>query len=1144
MRKKCDIFELSATDLVSYLNCRHLSALERGVAEGHLKKPYVSDPLLKILWERGSIHEQNYIEHLTKVGLEVIRIEGFDVSPEAVDATIAAMRRGAQIIAQGAFSHQGWVGRADILSRIEVPSLLGAWSYEAIDTKLARETKAGAVLQLCLYSDLIRQVQGLAPEHMFVVVPWSDFKPQQYRFADYAAYFRRVKRELLKSLSGRGGLKSYPEPNEHCVTCAWRAACEQRRRDDDHLCLVAGISKLQINELTERSVTTMNSLAVMALPLDWKPDRGSAGSYARVREQARIQVEARESGEARFELLPLEAGFGLTCLPQPSEGDIFLDLEGDPFAGEQGQEYLFGYLSKDGNGARAYQHNWAFSRADEKYAFEAFVDFVMARWARFPDLHIYHYAPYEPAALKRLMGRYATREEELDRMLRAKLFVDLYQVVRHSLRAGVESYSIKRLEPLYGFERDTALPDANAALALLQASIELDDIASISEATKATVLTYNKDDCRSAGDLHGWLEALREQLVQSGTPVPRPEPGDRAPNENVAAWLSRINPVIEKLTADIPADPEERTAEQQARWILANVLDWHRREDKAVWWELFRLSDLSAEDLLDERSGLSGLSFVAEVGGTTRAPVHRYRFRPQETELRGGEDLRNLGGARLGTVEAISFANATVDIKKRQDSAGIHPEAVFAHSYVDAKVMAEALLRIGTYVADRRLPGEGSYQAARDLLLREIPRTGGQPLHREGETAVGAAIRICAGLTGGILPIQGPPGAGKTYTGAQMICELVRRGRTVGITANSHKVIRNLIDETIRAAGEQGLDLHCCQKPGEMEDAQPCLSFAKSNKDLFTALGNTAMVGGGTAWLWACPEAFETVDVLFVDEAAQMSLANVLAVSQAAKTVVLIGDPQQLDQPMQGSHPEGTDVSALDHILGGQQTISPDKGLFLEQTWRLHPDICSFTSELFYDGKLVSREGLQKQVINAAGPINGSGLRYLPVLHHGNQNCSPEEAVAVGALVEGILDRKATWTDRNGQEKPVTLGDIIIITPYNAQVFEIQRRLPGALVGTVDKFQGQEAPIAIYSTATSSRADAPRGMEFLYSLNRLNVATSRAKCVCIMVGSPELFETECRTPRQAQLANAFCRFLELAHPVAEAGNMVRARSAG
>ena len=491
----------------------------------------------------------------------------------------------------------------------------------------------------------------------------------------------------------------------------------------------------------------------------------------------------------------------------------------------------------------------------------------------------------------------------------------------------------------------------------------------------------------------------------------------------------------------------------------------------------------------------------------------------------------NVGGAKLGSVDDISVETGTIDIKKRQDSVDLHPAAIFAHTYVDPKVMAESLLGIGAYVAENGLFGDGPHLAARDLLLREPPRVGGQPLYRPGQTAVEAAVRLCGSLKGGILAIQGPPGAGKTYTGAHMICELVRQGKTVGITANSHKVIRHLIDEAIEAADKQGITLYCCQKPAAMEDAQPRLSFARSNTDLLAALGNTAMVGAGTAWLWASPEAFEAVDVLFVDEAAQMSLANVLAVSQAAKTVVLIGDPQQLEQPTQGSHPEGTDVSALDHILGGQRTISPDKGLFLDQTWRLHPDICAFTSELFYDGKLMPRAGLELQVINAAGSICGSRLCYLPVIHHGNQNSSPEEASAIGTLVENILGSKAMWVDVEGRQKPVALKDIMIITPYNAQVFEIQRRLPGVQVGTVDKFQGQEAPIAIYSTATSSLADAPRGMEFLYSLNRLNVATSRAKCMCIMVGSPELLEVDCRTPRQAQLANAFCRYLELAHPM-------------
>lgn len=1132
MEKIGGSFRLSAGDLVGYLNCHHLTALDRAVAEGTRAKPKVWDPLLEILRERGWIHEQNYVDHLTNEGLKVVRIDGVDVSDAAVGETLAAMKDGAEVIVQGALAHDGWAGRADILRKVKTTSVLGPWSYEAIDTKLARETKAGTVLQLCLYSDLLHAMQGAAPEWMHVIVPWSDFEPQCYRFADYGAYYRQVKNGLAASLAAEDPGQTYPDPVPHCDICRWREACDKRRRDDDHLSLVAGISKLQIGELKVQGIATVQDLAAMPLPLAWKPDRGSPEALIRVREQARIQYEARLSGARKFEVLPVEHGFGLTRLPAPSKGDIFLDLEGDPFVGEHGLEYLLGYLFVGEHGEIAYRGEWAFTRADEKQAFERFVDFVLARWEAFPDLHIYHYAPYEPAALKRLMGRYASREDEIDRMLRAKLFVDLYQVVRHAVRASVESYSIKQLEPFCGFERATPLAEANAALAALQANLELGDATSIAEESKETVRSYNRDDCRAAERLRDWLEELRGELVAGGTAVPRPEPGDGAPNENVSEWLALIGPLFNKLTADVPADLEERNDDQQARWILANLLDYHRREEKSVWWELFRLSDLSAEDLMDERAGLSGLCFIGTVGGTAKAPIHRYSFPPQETELRGGEDLRNLGGVRFGKIEAMSLDECTVDIKKRQDSAGIHPQAVFAHTFVPKEAVKNALVRTAQHGVGQGLNGEGPYQAARDLLLRLPPRVGRQALHRDGESTVDAAVRLCAHLDGGVLPIQGPPGAGKTFTGAHMICELVRLGKTIGITANSHKVIRNLIDEVIKLADKKGIDLHCCQKPDEMEDAQPRLSFAKRSEDLDAALGASAQVGGGTAWHWAREEAFESVDVLFVDEAAQMCLADVLAVSQAAKTLVLIGDPQQLDQPRQGTHPDGTDVSALDHILAGEQTIAPDKGLFLEETWRLHPDICAYTSEVFYEGKLRSKSGLDIQVIEgAASPVSGAGLRFRSVPHHGNQNSSPEEAIAVAALVNGILQSKATWINRDGEEKPVTLEDIVIITPYNAQVFEIQERLPGARVGTVDKFQGQQAPIAIYSTATSSHADAPRGMEFLYSLNRLNVATSRAKCISIVIGSPAIFEAECRTPRQIQLANAFCRYLELGEQI-------------
>jgi predicted RecB family nuclease len=526
MRKTATSFELCASDLVGYLNCRHLSTLDRAVAEGALPKPKSWDPLLQILWERGAAHEKAYVEHLTKVGLDVIRVDGIDVTGDAVAQTLAAMKKGVPVIVQGALTHDGWVGRADILRRVDMPSDLGAWSYEPLDTKLARETRAGAVVQLCLYSDLLAHTQGPPPENMYVVAPWSEFEPQQYRFADYAAYFRKVKCALVNSLGGEAIQDTYPDPIEHCDICRWQHQCDKRRRDDDHLSLVAGISKLQINELKPRGIATVQALASMPLPLTWKPGRGSADTYGRVREQARIQVEAREAGEGKYELLPIEAGFGLTRLPEPSVGDIFLDLEGDPFVGEQGLEYLLGYLFENENGVPEYRHEWAFTRAAEKQALENLVDFVMARWERYPGLHIYHYAPYEPAALKRLMGRYATREEEIDRMLRAGLFVDLFQIVRRSLRASVESYSIKRLEAFYEHERDTPLAVANMALAMLQANLELDDVLSISEETKASVLAYNCDDCKSARGLRDWLEGLRAGLIADGAEVQRPIPGD------------------------------------------------------------------------------------------------------------------------------------------------------------------------------------------------------------------------------------------------------------------------------------------------------------------------------------------------------------------------------------------------------------------------------------------------------------------------------------------------------------------------------------------------------------------------------------------------------------------------------------------
>ena len=1182
MRLVGELLRLSATDLANHLGCGHLSQLDLAVAHGRAHRPHRDDPILELLTERGRAHEAKYLQHLRAQKLGVVEIRT-PPNEEGIETTLAAMRDGADVIYQAPLGDESWYGRADFLVKTSHKSALGDWSYEVIDAKLATETRAGTILQLCVYSYLLAGLQGELPESAHVVAPHHRFVPERYRLAEYGAYYRLVKRRLGAALAARER-NTYPEPVQHCDVCAWWSQCNARRRKDDHLCFVAGISRLQIKELRARfDVDTLERLG--DLKEVKAPKRGSREALVRVRDQAAIQLRARRALERQHEVLPLGDEHGFLHLPETSRSDLFLDLEGDRLALDGGREYLFGVSDVRG----AYTPLWATTPAEEKRAFERAVDRILAAFRADRAMHVYHFGAYEPTAFKRLSGRYATRETELDTILRAELFVDLHTIVRHSVRASVETYSIKDLEQFYGLTREQDLRMATASRRAIEWAIEmredlgldgkpqlelgLDAEPAQSEFAEhiAVVERYNRDDCVSAAALRDWLEKLRAEAERAqGADLPRPELSSGEASEQIASTAEETRQVMDALLKNMPEDPVKGTPDQQGRWLMAHLLEWHRREDKAAAWEYFRLKDLPLDDYEDERSALAGLEFVETVGGTVRRPTHRYSFPPQDHDVRRGDEVCTPGdGKTFGEIETLDLSAHTIDIQQGGRYADFRPERLFVRRIVRPGSKPAVLLAMGRWIAANGVDAPGLHRAARDLILRRAPRflPGTQGLAeatppsaanvvslgaarsvRERRTSaafaasnldpeVQTACRLAFELESSVLPIQGPPGTGKTYTGAHMILELIKAGKKVGVTAVSHEVIRNLLRMVCECAETRGIANFKCLHRGDAKEGYPEAIHTVEDKrcaQLFHSGAYSLL--GATSWLWSKPPFHNSVDVLFLDEAGQMSLADVLAVSASAKSIVLLGDPQQLEQPQQASHPPGAGASALEHLLGGAKTIASDRGLFLHQTRRLHPDICKFTAEAFYEKRLESAPGLERQAVlapagTAAAALGASGLVYVPVEHDTNQSRSLEEVETVVKLVAALTADGVRYRNAADDETALTAADLMIVAPYNAQVTALAERLPGVRIGTVDKFQGQQAPVVIVSLTTSTPEDAPRGMDFLYSGNRLNVATSRAKALCILVGNPRLFEPDCRTPAQMRLANSFCLYRELARDV-------------
>lgn len=1158
---------LSPTDLSSFHGCHHLTQLEKKAANKEIDRPHFNDPKMEAMHERGLEHEKAYLEKLKADGLTNVASLKVDEKDKAqrliqqntsVEATKQAMKDGVDVIFQARFAEGRWSGVADFLVKVEgTESNLGNYYYEVYDTKLAQDTKVGTVLQLCMYAELMKHIQGKHPEYMYVVKPGleDDFETEGYRFLEFEAYFNLIKDRLIDAVDSTED-ETYPLPVDHCNSCRWWTRCDKRWHDDDHLSLVANIRAVQISELESQGVKTLEEWANCEQPLSKKPKKGRKESYEATHEQAKIQVKARKESTPDNpvylrELREAVSGKGFERLPEPNDGDVFFDIEGDQFYQKGGIEYLFGRTFLDGENLD-YAGLWALDRKSEKKAFEETVDFLMKQLDTYPEMHVYHFGHYEPTAMKRLAMRHGTREEEIDDLLRNKCFVDLYSVTREGVRASVESYSIKKLEPFYKFDRQIDLSEVRNPKRTVEAMLECNTIEKITNEEKSVVEGYNKDDCDSTLKLHKWLEELRPESTprlnhkeeqEGGEETELTEKQQKKKTEAIEK-AKEVAELKEELIKDCPEEPSRRTSEQHACWILANLLGYFRREERVAWWEFFHIKDMVIEDCFDEPKAIVGLSFInsdfpRNKDGSPRKnglPIKTYEFSEgQEMTGKVGDDVHcfgeELGKDKFGKIDSLE--GNLVGIKTTRKSKELDFSELILNNKPRNGVLETQILDLAKWVVKNGVDKDADeYRAVRDILLRRNPRTINEPtstLLKETESVKDGALRIAKDLNCGILPIQGPPGTGKTYTGADMIVALVNDGKRVGVTAVGHKVINNLLNKAV----DRGVELNqkICAKhydSQERNESTELVEVTKKKKDAIYALEEGKVVGG-TAWLWVSDDAKDKLDYLFVDEAGQMSLAQVLACGACAKNIVFLGDPQQLEQPQKADHPEGVGVAALVHLLGDKKTIKEDAGLFLNETRRLHPSICKFTSDLFYDERLEAKDNLKNQNIIDNDNFEGSGLYYLPVKHSDNQNGSPEEVDVVKATIDKLTTTNTKWVDQDNKERPLVLGDILVVSPYNVQVDALKKKLGNEVkVGTVDKFQGQEAPVVIYSMASSSGEDAPRGLSFLYDLHRLNVATSRARGVVVLVASPKLLEACCRTVEDMRLLNAMCSYVNRA----------------
>jgi predicted RecB family nuclease len=1129
----------SPSDLVRFMESPYSCWMERYHLEfPGILQPDEPTPEQELVMETGNRHERNYLTELQAQG--TVTVIERDRNAEA--ATAQAIQNGAAVIFQACLRHGPFRGYADFLKRIDRDAE-GRHQYEIWDTKLARSAKPTYLIQLCCYAEMLEPLQGRRPKRIGVVLGSGD--SPVFNTEEFFHTYLQLRSGLL-ALMDAFDPNSPPQPEPRADHGRWKSHAQHWVMENDHLAQVAGISTSQIRRLEAAKITTVSGLAKTKLT---KLPKLAEPIFQRLIEQAQLQIETRERRAKAGPkdqvppcyrvVQPVPGGPrpGLSMLPPASEGDVFLDLEGFPLT-KNGLEYLWGASTRQGGRGKSFHDWWAHDEASEKKALEGFVDWAFARWKQDPAMHIYHYAAYEVSAIKRLMGRHGTREAEVDELLRHEVFIDLYQIVKHGLLVGEPSYSIKSIELLYRGKRSGDVANAGQSIVYYANWLESGEPTDWrASSILKKIRDYNQDDCESTVQLCDWLhERKAEHRIAYLPPrqkVETVEDDEEAADTRSAQRIARRNEC--RRLSEALENRISKTKDEEGRRLdrlLLHLLEFHRREAKPGWWRLFARLESTVEELMEDLDCIGGATLVAKATQQVkRSKLLTYRFDPnQDTKIRPGQRVYAVPCANA-TFQVISIDEAgTVQVQisdaklDEEFPDGPPAETSFApQEHVSAVPIIDALLAVvGRWVDQQTLPA-----ALLRLLKRQPPRLPkSQPLRIPGEAIAEAAVRVVSTMKESTLCLQGPPGTGKTTSASAMIVELVRQGKNVGVLSNSHKAIENLLAAICSVSGTT---IPVFKVGADPEFLSRCPQVTAIANNALAEDKFTGGVIGGTAWLFARPEWVDQLDYLFVDEAEQVSLANLTAVSRCTSNLVLMGDQMQLEQPIQGSHPGESGQSALNYYLQGHATIPDTLGLFLPFTYRLEPETCRFVSDLIYEGRLQPAPGSEKRRLR---PKSGTlpylnktaGLVLVPVEHEGNVQASDEEAEVVAKVVADLIGRTRI-NDQGRAAGKLSADDILIVAPYNLQVRRLNERLPNLRVGSVDKFQGQEADVVIVSLCSSFGDYGSRGLEFILDPNRLNVALTRARVMAVVVGDPRIATSPTTNIPALRRLNLFCRLL-------------------